>query len=743
MRLSLKAKTLSLVATLMMALSTLAWLPSPAASANGCGGSGFEAFWESGSLEGGNFVARAGQSATFKAKWGVPATVKPNDTYTITLPDELRTVGTPDYIEAKDDTGEVVATGKWSGKTITFTYGKYVAEKENVRVSFHQEVTWDDRFNTKNDDEDFTGRLGFTDACNSVKYLNGKFLGTPSGTKPAAGKSGYLPYQDVESSDGLGGYDRLKLVEWSIYATGYLEPMPGDSRWLSWSHPDYFVIEDKIPAGQKIICADAGQVKAPKAQWLTAMNYELNPVSDSVAKIECSEAANTLKVTIDLRQNRERKGDHILVKLFTETDDATPGKKYYNEATATISRYGGQQQPQETKTVTYKAQAKRAGWGAEGEGEEGFGNIALKKQVVGIAPEPNLTYKFDVSCEGQEKKRIELKSGQHQYVNRIPKGKQCVVTEVDPPVIDGASAVVSYQIDGQKLNTAEFTVRNKETVYVEAVNTYTSPATKIVIRKKIDENGQQMLDSGWVFAVEAQGGDLKQHSKQTTNADGEATWNLAHDSMKLASLKISEDVNSKEGFAFKSATCQVKEKADDPQGRVVTLQDVSGEITEIKPGSTVECEFLNQKIHGTVTWHKHDSAGQLLSGAEWLLTEPNSNELRISDCIAEKEENCVGPDKDPKGGQFRVEKLPLGNYKLSETLAPAGYLLDATEHSFKIEAGSNVVDLGAFKNVKVVAPRIPLTGGLGRETFLYGGALLLGLGVVLVGKSVVRSRAAR
>ncbi|WP_434700004.1 MSCRAMM family protein [Trueperella pyogenes] len=614
-------------------------------------------------------------------------------------------------------------------------------KKENVRVSFHQEVTWDDRFNTKNDDEDFTGRLGFTDACNSVKYLNGKFLGTPSGTKPAAGKSGYLPYQDVESSDGLGGYDRLKLVEWSIYATGYLESMPGDSRWLSWSHPDYFVIEDKIPAGQKIICADAGQVKAPKAQWLTAMNYELNPVSDSVAKIECSEAANTLKVTIDLRENRERKGDHILVKLFTETDDATPGKKYYNEATATISRYGGQQQPQETKTVTYKAQAKRAGWGAEGEGEEGFGNIALKKDVVGVDSALNQKYVFNVSCLGRTTERVELKSGEYRYIKRIPKGTQCMVTEVDPPQINGTAPTVSYTVDGQPMEKVQFNIQNRATVHVQAVNTYTQPPTKLVVQKKIDNNGRLTADSGWKFTADVTGAKLGQPAEQITDSAGTASWTINHESAAVATIKVGEDLQSKEGFAFKSATCEVTE-ANKSTKHTVNFDAVSGTLAEVKPGSRITCEFVNQPSQGTVEWVKHDIAGELLSGSEWTLTGKNSAPITVTDCVSQAPEQCEGPDKDPRGGAFKVEKLAWGDYTLTEALAPAGYLRDSTEHSFTIEADSNVVKLGPFVNVKVGGPHIPLTGGLGRDAFIFGGALVLAVGAFVVGRSLLHGKTA-
>lgn len=741
MRLSLKAKTLSLVATLMMALSTLAWLPSPAASANGCGGSDFNATWDSGSVEGGKFVGRAGQSATFKVTWNVPRTVKPGETYTVTIPDEVQILGAPDAIEARDPQGAVVATGRWNGKTVTFSYSDYVSKKENVWVSFHQEVTWDNRFNTQNVDEDFP-RMTFKDRCGSTAYLGGRFLGTPSGIIPGAGKSGYFPFQADSNSDGLGGYDKLKVIEWSIYTTGYLAPHQDGNQWLSWDNPDYFLIEDKIPAGQRLVCTSAGKlVTAPTVRWATALNDLLEEVSPSVAKAECDVAANTFKVTLDMRKERQRKGDHIVVKMFTVTDDAIPGKTYDNVAKVTASRYGGQEAPQKTENEEYLGQAKRAGWGAEGEGEEGYGDIALKKDVVGVDSALNKKYVFNVSCLGRATERVELKSGEYRYIKRIPKGTQCTVTEVDPPQINGTAPTVSYTVDGQAMEKVQFIIQNRATVHVQAVNTYTQPPTKLVIHKKIDNNGRLTADSGWKFTADVTGAKLGQPAEQITDSAGTASWTINHESAAVATVKVGEDLQSKKGFTFKSATCEVTE-ANKSAKHTVNFDAVSGTLAEVKPGSTITCEFVNQPSQGTVEWVKHDTAGELLSGSEWTLTGKNSAPVIITDCVSQASEQCEGPDKDPRGGAFKVEKLAWGDYTLTESLAPAGYLRDSTEHSFTIEAESNVVKLGPFVNVKVGGPHIPLTGGLGRDAFIYGGALVLAVGAFVVGRSLLHGKTA-
>jgi hypothetical protein len=54
------------------------------------------------------------------------------------------------------------------------------------------------------------------------------------------------------------------------------------------------------------------------------------------------------------------------------------------------------------------------------------------------------------------------------------------------------------------------------------------------------------------------------------------------------------------------------------------------------------------------------------------LSPPSPIITNITDCTAAP---CMGPDKDERAGYFRVENLPFGTWKITETQAPAGYNL--------------------------------------------------------------------
>lgn len=66
----------------------------------------------------------------------------------------------------------------------------------------------------------------------------------------------------------------------------------------------------------------------------------------------------------------------------------------------------------------------------------------------------------------------------------------------------------------------------------------------------------------------------------------------------------------------------------------------------------------------------------------------------IVDCTAGEgnESQCTGPDKDPVGGKFKIEKLKIGKYRLQETHAPSGYIVEADKYYyFEIDAKSGTV----------------------------------------------------
>ena len=139
----------------------------------------------------------------------------------------------------------------------------------------------------------------------------------------------------------------------------------------------------------------------------------------------------------------------------------------------------------------------------------------------------------------------------------------------------------------------------------------------------------------------------------------------------------------------------------------------------------------NTRALGTVTWSKTDAvSGALIGGSQWSLVGPEgagSSSVTVVDCVAA---GCTGADKDPAAGAFRVESLAWGTYTLTETKAPAGYVLDTTPHKFTISRDARQVTIGQILNQQRPTPALPLTGGLGRDffTILGSGVLTAGVG---------------
>ncbi|NAZ16024.1 VWA domain-containing protein [Glutamicibacter soli] len=142
-------------------------------------------------------------------------------------------------------------------------------------------------------------------------------------------------------------------------------------------------------------------------------------------------------------------------------------------------------------------------------------------------------------------------------------------------------------------------------------------------------------------------------------------------------------------------------------------------------------------VLGTAIWTKSDVNGAALSGSEWELTGPGTNgtKVAIEDCVASAASKCSGADMDPKAGGFQLTDLAWGTYTLIETKAPAGFVLDESKHAFTVggESPAQIVwDLGKITNEQREGLDLPLTGGTGTQTFLFGGGavLLAALGVV-------------
>lgn len=142
---------------------------------------------------------------------------------------------------------------------------------------------------------------------------------------------------------------------------------------------------------------------------------------------------------------------------------------------------------------------------------------------------------------------------------------------------------------------------------------------------------------------------------------------------------------------------------------------------------TLADPITNERKTGQVSWQKADLGGNKLGASEWTITpkDPDGTALTVVD--------DRGNDIDQTPGAFKVAELKWGTYTLKETRAPAGYVISDKEYEFTISADSleATVNGGApITNKQYDTPSLPLTGGMGTDTFLLlGGGLIAAAGV--------------
>lgn len=224
-------------------------------------------------------------------------------------------------------------------------------------------------------------------------------------------------------------------------------------------------------------------------------------------------------------------------------------------------------------------------------------------------------------------------------------------------------------------------------------------------------------------------------AKTVANGKVEKPWIVDFPTKPGARAQVKVQETMQDGYDFVSGTCQVT--AVNGTIREQPLNAVSGVLTGLAPGESADCTFTNKPKPGAITWEKIDAKGSALRGSEWELTGPGSTSAAttITDCVAVDAGKCAGPDKDPKAGGFQLTGLAWGTYTLVETKAPAGFVLDETAYTFTVgaKAPAQIVwDLGKITNEQREGLELPLTGGTGTQTFLFGGGavLLAALGVV-------------
>lgn len=138
-------------------------------------------------------------------------------------------------------------------------------------------------------------------------------------------------------------------------------------------------------------------------------------------------------------------------------------------------------------------------------------------------------------------------------------------------------------------------------------------------------------------------------------------------------------------------------------------------------------------LPSSLAWEKISAGaeGQPLADSEWELVRvdesqaPVGSVIAVADCIASAVDGCSGADQDPRAGFFLVNELPDGLYRLVETRAPAGYVLDPDPRYVEVEGVTAL--LLPIENAQAPGLTIPLTGGTG--AFMFIGLAALGGGI--------------
>lgn len=300
---------------------------------------------------------------------------------------------------------------------------------------------------------------------------------------------------------------------------------------------------------------------------------------------------------------------------------------------------------------------------------------------------------------------------------------QYTLRETTPPTgYEGTTQTFTQTLTADKQQRSFGKIDNKKLV------------AQIEVKKEVlDPAGVKVADaSGWTLAV-----DLESHlhgtlsplkdsdpwfgKHQVSNASGTVPelWTVSFpNSATRQDVRITE--------AAKPASYSASIRCTSNKRQPVEGTGSGLNVRSLQPGEKLTCVVTNKQLPGAAVWEKTDASGTYLSGSEWSVTTTQQGVINVQDCV--KAGACQnGGDRDPQPGRFRLEGLKWQNLSLEETAAPPGYRRDTAVRTQTIGENALQANFGRITNETVTLPLLPLTGGMGADSFLMAGAGILTL----------------
>ncbi|MCH9277136.1 hypothetical protein JS533_012840 [Bifidobacterium amazonense] len=290
------------------------------------------------------------------------------------------------------------------------------------------------------------------------------------------------------------------------------------------------------------------------------------------------------------------------------------------------------------------------------------------------------------------------------------------------------------------------------------------PVTGALTWKKIDSTSNQPI-GGSVWKITDNNGQTVDGYDTITDNTGKNGYQGKDEEPIAGVFKVTLDATGTKGLKEGSYKL-VETQAPDGYWMPSTVEYA---FTVVNENDAMTATWTDANMKGviantvrSVSWTKTDAdTGQAIGGAEWKLVRTKNADNKdiaadqqpawtVLDC-GSNANGCSGKsnaqrptdasenrwaDADADPGKFRLEKLEPGSYELTETRAPAGYVMRKATYKFTITAnqpaeavtlqhnGTTVTD-NKVGNSRAIS-FLPSTGGPTPRGWLTMGVLLLG-----------------